>query len=92
MDTYSTVNDFMGYMFQRPTLSNLKQTAKDCYLTHKNPKWAVGNKIRILHMSGFPNYSGRVGRIHYQNNLGQLIGSWGQMAIIPEQDKFEIVP
>lgn len=94
MGTWSCVGYLMGGTQYKRFRDFGKEygSVSDCYLTHKNPKWAVGDKVRILHMSGFPHYTGRIGRIHYQNNEGQLIGSWGQMAIMPDQDKFELVP
>lgn len=51
----------------------------------------VGDKIRIIYMSGEPNYSGREGVVSSIDSLGQLHGSWGGLAVIPSEDDFEII-
>lgn len=51
----------------------------------------VNDKIRILEMRGEPNYSGRVGTINYIDSLGQLHGTWGGLAVQPENDTIEII-
>ena len=52
----------------------------------------VGDKIRIIHLAGEDNrYDGKEGTITYIDSLGQLHGSWGGLAIIPEEDDFEII-
>ena len=42
-------------------------------------------------MKGEPQYSGKVGVINTIDSLGQLHGTWGGLAIIPEEDQFEII-
>ena len=54
-------------------------------------KAKVGDTIRIINMKGEPHYTGRVGVIKYIDDIGQLHGTWGGCAIIPEEDEFEIV-
>ena len=51
----------------------------------------VGDKIRILYMSGEPHYTGRTGTVRKIDSMGQIHGSWGGCAIIPEDDDFEII-
>ena len=52
----------------------------------------VGDKIRIIHLSGEDTrYDGKEGTITYIDSLGQLHGSWGGLAVIPEEDDFEII-
>lgn len=51
----------------------------------------IGKKVKIIEMKGEPEYSGRVGTILYKDSLGQLHGTWGGLAIQPENDKFEIL-
>lgn len=46
----------------------------------------VGDKIRIISMKGEPMYEGREGIIEYIDSLGQLHGTWGGLAVIPEED------
>lgn len=51
----------------------------------------VGDKIKIIEMSGEPEYTGRTGTITHIDDDGQLHGTWGGCAIIPEVDTFEIM-
>lgn len=51
----------------------------------------VGDTIRIIEMQGEPQYSGRTGVIRSIDDMGQLWGSWGGLAVIPGEDTFEIV-
>ena len=52
----------------------------------------VGDKIRIIHLAGEDNrYDSKEGTIMYIDSLGQLHGPWGGLAIIPEEDDFEII-
>jgi len=51
----------------------------------------VGKHIKIIDMVGEPTYKGKVGRITDIDDAGQLHGTWGGLAIIPDQDKFELV-
>lgn len=57
-----------------------------------NLKYKVGDKIIIIYMAdSFINYSGRTGVIEHIDDLGQLHGTWGSLALIPEVDKFEVI-
>ena len=51
--------------------------------------YKVGDKIRIIDMmdefSG-KNYAGKEGIIEYIDSIGQLHGTWGGLAVIPEID------
>ena len=51
----------------------------------------VGDKIKIIHMTGEDGYEGKIGEITMIDGYGQLHGTWGGCAIIPLIDKFEIV-
>lgn len=54
----------------------------------------VGDKIRIIKMEDElqgDNYVGREGVIEYIDSMGQLHGTWGGLAIIPEVDIIEII-
>ena len=42
-------------------------------------------------MLGEPNYSGKFGDITSIDSMGQLHGTWGGLAIIPEEDVFKII-
>lgn len=47
--------------------------------------------IRIINMTGEPQYAGKVGVVTSIDDIGQLHGTWGGCAVIPGVDKFEVV-
>lgn len=51
----------------------------------------VGDKIRILHMDGEMNYDGAEGVVRRIDDMGQLHGTWGGLAVIPDLDSFEVI-
>ena len=51
----------------------------------------IGDKIKIINMYEEPSYANKVGIITFIDDIGQLFGTWGSLAIIPEIDKFEIL-
>lgn len=51
----------------------------------------VGTKIRIEYMAGEPNYCGREGIIKSIDDIGQLHGTWGGLAVIPGEDIFTVL-
>ena len=51
----------------------------------------VGDKIRIISMNGEPQYSGREGIVRSIDDMDQIHGSWGGLAIVPGEDEFEIL-
>ena len=56
-----------------------------------NLKPEVGDMIQIIEMLGEPNYSGKNGIIRTIDSMGQLHGTWGGLAVIPEEDVFRII-
>lgn len=54
----------------------------------------VGDKIRIIYMEDELEgrmYNGREGVITIIDDVGMLHGTWGGLAIIPEEDDFEVI-
>lgn len=51
----------------------------------------IGDKIRIIKMEGEPQYSGKVGVVEYIDDIGQIHGTWGGLAIQLEHDFIEII-
>lgn len=58
----------------------------------------VGDKVRIIRLNDnggtdwqAREYSGREGTITHIDDLGQLHGTWGGLAIIPDEDEFEVL-
>ena len=54
-------------------------------------KVKVGDKIRIIDMKGEPHYNCKEGVVDHIDSLNQIHGSWGGLAIVPEEDEFEII-
>lgn len=55
-------------------------------------KAAVGDTIRIIHLKGEDGrYDGAVGTIEHIDDIGQLHGTWGGLAVIPEEDEFTVI-
>jgi len=50
--------------------------------------YKVGDKIHIDYMKDEPNYEGREGIIRSIDDMGQIHGSWGGLALIPGEDSF----
>ena len=50
----------------------------------------LGDKIRIVYMKNEPQYMGKTGTVEHIDDAGQIHGTWGGCAIIPETDIFEI--
>ena len=51
----------------------------------------VGDIIVITNMAGEPNYNGKMGRVEFIDDMGQIHGTWGGCALIPDEDKFIVV-
>lgn len=51
----------------------------------------VGDKVRIIDMFEQPQYAGREGIVTHIDDMGQIHGSWGGCAIIPEFDYYEVI-
>lgn len=51
----------------------------------------IGDIILIISMQGEPDYTGKTGVVTRIDSLGQLHGTWGGLAIIPEEDTFQII-
>ena len=54
-------------------------------------KVKIGDLIKVIKMKGEPDYSNRVGTVTVIDGIGQLHGTWGGLAIIPEKDTYEIL-
>ena len=54
--------------------------------------YKVGQRIRIIHLEGEDRrYDRKEGVIEHIDGIGQLHGTWGELAIIPEADEFIII-
>ena len=51
----------------------------------------VRDKIKIIKMEGEPQYTNREGVVTHIDDAGQIHGTWGGCAIIPEVDNYILV-
>jgi hypothetical protein len=51
----------------------------------------LGRTVIIVSMSGEPHYNNRSGKVVSVDDSGQLHGTWGGLALQPENDKFVII-
>lgn len=58
---------------------------------NEETQYKVGQKVRIINMEGEPSYKGKTGEIEHIDDIGQLHGTWGGLALIPATDEFEII-
>lgn len=54
-------------------------------------KVKIGDKLRIVIMQGEPEYTGKEGIVEHIDDAGQIHGSWGGCALIPDEDEWEII-
>lgn len=54
-------------------------------------KVQIGDKIKIIDMNGEPQYAGKEGVVDRIDDMGQIFGSWGGCALIPECDIFKVI-
>ena len=58
-------------------------------MSTNTPEVKVGDAVHIFEMDGEPDYAGREGIVEAIDAAGQLHGTWGGLAIIPETDIFK---
>lgn len=63
---------------------------ENTYIFTKNEEY-IGKKIKIIYMKDEWNYTGREGIVKSVDSIGQLHGTWGGLAVIPGEDKFEVI-
>lgn len=52
----------------------------------------VGDRIRIIHLKGEDSrYDNAEGVVEFIDSIGQLHGTWGGLAVIPEEDDFTLL-
>jgi hypothetical protein len=76
------------------TRKEATEVARRYYTTkqQKESPYKVGQKVRIIHLEGEDaRYDGMEGVIEHIDGIGQLHGTWGGLAIIPEADEFQII-
>lgn len=53
-------------------------------------KQFVGHRVKIYNMQDEPSYTNKEGVITSVDDIGQLHGTWGGCALVPELDEFQI--
>lgn len=53
------------------------------------PEVKVGDAVHIFEMVGEPQYTDAEGVVEFIDDIGQLHGTWGGCAVIPETDIFK---
>ena len=48
----------------------------------------IGDTIKIIDMEGEPQYTNREGVVTHIDDAGQIHGTWGGCAIVPEVDTY----
>lgn len=51
----------------------------------------VNDQIMIIDMSGEPEYAGLIGTVTLIDDAGQIHGTWGGCALVPDADKYTII-
>ena len=51
----------------------------------------IGDRIKIINMEGETHYTNREGVVTHIDSAGQIHGTWGGCAIIPEVDTYIIM-
>ena len=54
-------------------------------------KLKINDTIKIIKMEGEPQYTDREGIVTHIDDAGQIHGTWGGCAVIPEVDTYIIV-
>lgn len=51
----------------------------------------IGDLLKIVCMDGEPKYNGKTGFVEHIDDAGQIHGTWGGCALIPEFDDFIVI-
>ena len=54
----------------------------------------VGDRIKIIRLDDpytLDTYNGKEGEVTLIDDAGQLHGTWGGLAVIPEEDEFKVL-
>ena len=62
-----------------------------CKENNANRVANIGAKVVIVEMNKEPNYAGKYGTIIHIDDIGQLHGTWGGCALIPELDVYLVI-
>lgn len=51
----------------------------------------VGDTIEIRYLAGITSYIGKVGVVQKIDSMGQLHGTWGELVVVPGEDRYKII-
>lgn len=60
-------------------------------MSYKNKNVQIGDTIKIIEMKDEPSYKGRIGKVEFIDAENQLHGTWGGLALIPNEDDFMVI-
>ena len=67
------------------------EIVKMCSENNKEKTIVVGSEVIIIDMKNEKDYAGRYGVIVHIDDIGQLHGSWGGCALIPDVDIYLVL-
>lgn len=51
----------------------------------------IGDTLKIICMKGEPQYTGKTGTVTHIDSKNQIHGTWGGLALQPENDEWEVI-
>ena len=58
-------------------------------ITINGETYSIDDDIIIIEMKGEPAYKNKTGKITSIDDIDQLHGTWGSLAVVPDVDKFK---
>ena len=86
-----TLNTHFNALKEIEEFLQLLPGARKFLLVEINTSVKAGDKVRIISMKGEAAYSGKTGTVTHIDDAGQIHGTWGGCAIIPETDYYEVL-
>ena len=72
-------------------MSEKEEIAELCKKNNKEKPIRIGSKIVIIEMKQEQDYSGKYGTVLYIDDIGQIHGTWGGCALIPDIDIYLVL-
>lgn len=69
----------------------ISMNGKNFVESKRKIKVEIGDIIEIVSMKGEPQYNGKKGEVIYIDSIGQIQGTWGGCALIPNIDTFVVI-
>ena len=72
-------------------MNEKEEIFKLCKKNNKEKPVGIGSKVVIIEMKQEQNYSGKYGTVTHIDDIGQIHGTWGGCALIPEIDIYLVL-